>query len=406
MRRLVALPAVYAMLIANVVFGDGAAPVERLFLKADGITVYYNRQDEVFAREFVGSLPLIAREAQENLRSKLSDPAVLAVKSFQARRYEYLSVIAHYLGLKKPTTHMRRTFDVALASVEKMATATLADSERNGLIDVVQIWRKPDLLAMLRANGPDDFFDLNKDKDFMVKDGITYAVTTHLSAVGAGSGKRRTAVTTAPLRFGATNRSKMFLPVVLAVTDPAGLEREVSLQVSAARKYLGEQTGLLVNVTQNTLLLGVLHEVVEVAVIDHLIASKDRRWFCEGMANFIAYRAVLELDTPEAALRGFDLRGQLDRWQKFGREVNLPGWKVNEDLNAAEQDRDFTRARYTYATKAIANVYEKHGREFFPRWCREIARTPWKKSNIATVHAAFERLTGEKLSDYYPRPLF
>ena len=402
----VVLLAVYAMLMVNVAFGTELAPAERPFLKVDGITVYYNQQDEVFARKFAESLPLIAREAQEDLRLKRSDPAVLAVKSFKARRDDYLALIAHYLGLKKPTAHMKRTFDVTLASVEKMTAATLADCERNGLIDVVQIWRKPDLLATLRANGADDFFDFDQNKNFVVKRGITFTVTTHLSALGAGSGKRLTASTIVPLRFGASNRKKMFLPVVLAGTEPVELEKEVPLQVSAARKYLGEQTGVLVTVTQNTLLLMVLHEVVEVAVIEHLIASKDRRWFCEGMANFIAYRAVLELDTPAAARRGYDLRGQLDQWQKFEREVNLPGWKVNEDLNAEEQDSDFNRARYAYATKAIANVYEKHGRQFFPRWCREIARTAWKESNIATVHAAFEQLTGEKLSDYYPRPLF
>lgn len=406
MKRSVALLAVYALLIANVVFGADAAPAERLSLKVDGITVYYNAQDEGFARKFAESLPQIAREAREDLRLKRSDPAALAVKSFRARRDGYLTVIAHYLGLKKPTAHMQRTFEVTLASVEKMTAATLADCERNGLFDVVQIWRKPDLLATLRVNGPEDFFDLNQDKDFMVNDGITFALATHLSAVGAGSDKRRTGSTAAPLRFGASNRTKMFLPVILAGTGPVEPEEEVPLQVSAARKYLGGQTGMLVTVTQNTLLLMVLHEVVEVAVIDHLVASRDRRWFCEGMANFIAYRAVLEVDTPEAARRGYDLRRQLDLWRKFEREVNLPEWKVNEDLNAAEQDSDFNRARYAYATKAIANVYEKHGRGFFPRWCREIARTPWKKSNIATVHAAFEQLTGEKLSDYYPRPLF
>ena len=400
------LLAVYAMLIAKVVFGIEAAPTERLFFNADGITVYYNQQDERFAHKFAESLPQIAGEAQEDLRLKRSDPAVLSAKSFKARRDDYLAVIAHYLGLKKPTAHMKRTFDVTLASVEKMTAAALEDCERNGLIEVVQIWRKPDLLATLRSNGPDDFFDLNKEKDYVVKSGITFALTTHLSAVGASSGKRETVVTTAPLSFGASNRKKMFLPVVLAVTEPIELEKEVPLQVSAARKYLGERTDTLVNVAQNMLLLGVLHEVTEVAVIDDLIASKDRRWFCEGMANFIAYRAVLELDTPEAARRGYDLRQQLDQWQKFEREVNLPGWKVNEDLNAEEAHSDFNQARYAYATKAIANVYEKHGREFFPRWCREIARTPWKESNIATVHAAFEHLTGERLPDYYPRPLF
>lgn len=401
-----ALLAVYAAFIANVVFGTEVALPERLFLKADGITVYFSQQDEVFARRFAESLPQIAQEAQEDLRLERSDPAVLAVKSFRARRDEYLKVIAHYLGLKRPTAHMKRTFETALASVEKMTAATLADYEHNGLIDVVQIWRKPDLLTSLRANGPNDFFDLDEDYNFRVKDGITFAVVTHLSSVGQGSGKRSTTATTAPLRFGASNRAKMFLPVILASSKTVEIEQEVPLQVSAARKYLDKQTGMLINVTQNMLLLTVLHEVVEVAVIDQLIASKDRRWFCEGMANFIAYRAVLELDTPEAARRGYDLRGQLDQWKKFENQVNLPEWKVNEDLNAEEQDSDFNRARYAFATKAISNVYEKHGREFFPRWCREISRTQWKKSNIATIHAAFERLTGEKLSDYYPRPLF
>jgi len=401
----VALLAVCAVFFAKVAFGTESEPAQRLSFTAAGITVYYNRQDEAFAHQFAERLLEITQEARENLRVKSSDPAVLTVKSFQARRNEYLATIAHYLGLKKPTAQMKRTFDVSLASVEAVVATTLEECERNGLIDVVQIWRKPDLLATLRTKGPDDFFDLDKENNLVVRRSITFTLSTHFSTATGDSRKRRTASTIAPLRFGSPNRKKMFLPVILSA-DPADPTKEVPLQLMETRKFLGERIDSLVTITQNILLLAVLHEVTEVAVIDGLVASRDRRWFCEGMANFIAYRAVLELDTPEAARRGYDLRGQLDQWQKYEYEVNLPGWKVNEDLAAEEQDSELNRARYAYATKAIANVYEKHGREFFPRWCREIARTPREESSIATVHAAFEKLTGEKLSDYYPQPLF
>lgn len=407
MKHSVFLLAGFALLDASAAFGVEAVPVERASFVQQGITVYYDQRDEVFARKFAENIPQMVGEAKEALRTKRSDPAVRSIKDFKARRDEYLSVIAHYLGLKKPTTNMKRTFDVTLASVEKMTVATLADCERDGFIDVVQIWRKPDLLAALRANGPDDYFRLNKNKDDVLVKGISFSLGFEFDTADTGArGENRWVTTmTAPLRFGTVNRKKMFMPVLLAGTGSVDLEKEIPQLVAAARDSLDEKAGELVETMQIMLLQGVLHEVVEVAVIDHLIVSKDRRWFCEGMATFIAYRAVVELDTPEVARRSYDLRDQLDRWKEFETQVDLPGWKVIGDLNAEEQDSDFDSAHYAYATKAISNVYEKHGRKFFPRWCREIARTPWKKANIATVHAAFERLTGEKLSDYYPRPL-
>jgi len=33
----------------------------------------------------------------------------------------------------------------------------------------------------------------------------------------------------------------------------------------------------------------VIHETTEAGIVDHFLGSADRRWFCEGTANYVAW---------------------------------------------------------------------------------------------------------------------
>jgi hypothetical protein len=401
------LAVLFASLTAvSATVGAEASIPERMSLVCAGVTVFYDKKDEELARKFSEHIPELEKQASEELGKSAVDPATVTLKMLRERRDEYLAVIASYLGMKKPNADMETIFNAMLSAFEKRNVEVRGDWLKAGIFDTVQIWRREDLVAELKAHGRNDFFELDNSGKPIVNDNLSAGASFHVERFARSKGKTKVDIAIAPVRFGLGKREKAFLLVMIDGVETISIEQELQRQlalvkvqienhVSGARKVLQEQPSHII-----------LHETVEMAIVTTLLTSKDRRWFCEGMANLVAYRALVELASPEAARRGYDLRDQLVLWKSLENAVDLPQWKILDELTVEEKDSALDRARYAYATKAISNVYEKYGCEFFPRWCREIARTPRSKANIATVHAAFEKLTGEKLSAYYPRPLF
>lgn len=381
--------------------GEAALSPGRTSLVCEGVTVYYDGKDAAFARKFCERMPELLRQSRDEFGRAANVRTAVSLKTLKSRRDEYLEVVAYYLGLERPTASMRKTFDVVHAALEQRYAEIRRDWGEAGMFDTVQIWRKHDLAAELRERPKNDFYELNTDGFPVASNRFSLGVTVHLNKL-----KKKTAVEVAPLRIGEGTRKNAFLSVVIDDSGVIDIDQEVARQFALVLGQLKGWVSLVHATLREKPPQFVLHETVEVAIVTSMLKSNDRRWFCEGMANFIAHRALVELVSPEVARRCYNLNDQLVQGKRFEYEVNLPQWKISDELTVEEKSSEIDRARYAYATKAIANVYEKHGREFFPRWCREIARTPRSKANIATVHAAFELLTGEKLEAYYPRPLF
>ena len=364
-----------------------AAPTEaseRVSLRRAGVTVVFDRRDEDFALIFAERLPPLLKAE----KLALAAPGDTSLAEFKKNREVYLAAAARYLGLKEPTRGMRQMFDSMTKSVTRQEDA-LASAL---IIDTVQIWREPELIARLREHGEDEYFQPGgKDASPMPKNGWNVSVNSRHSSI---------------VKFSGTLRTRAFLPVILKEDDPADLAARVDLHVQQAADYL--RTGITADVsTIHDLEVGmVLHEVVEWKIVSTFISSADRRWFCEGMANFIAYRALVDATTPERARRHYDLAQQLVKWGSQERQVDLANWKAAEKMTGTEQESDLNTAQYAYATKVIADIAEKHGVELIPRWFGEIAQTPRDKVTMKTVADAFVRLTGENLASYYPGPLF
>ena len=364
-----------------------AAPTEaseRVSLRRAGVTVVFDRRDEDFALIFVERLPPLLKAE----KVALATPGDTSLAEFKKNREVYLAAAARYLGLKEPTRGMRQMFDSMTKSVTRQEDALASALS----IDTVQIWREPELIARLREHGEDEYFQPGgKDASPMPKNGWNVSVNSRHSSI---------------VKFSGTLRTRAFLPVILKEDDPADLAARVDLHVQQAADYL--RTGITAVVsTIHDLEVGmVLHEVVEWKIVSTFISSADRRWFCEGMANFIAYRALVDATTPERARRHYDLAQQLVKWGSQERQVDLANWKAAEKMTGSEQESDLNTAQYAYATKVIADIAEKHGVELIPRWFGEIAQTPRDKVTMKTVADAFVRLTGENLASYYPGPLF
>ena len=157
----------------------------------------------------------------------------------------------------------------------------------------------------------------------------------------------------------------------------------------------GEEVNVL-NDEQTFFLL--VHEVFEAALVRQVIASQDRRWFCDGLANLVA---ILECDRRFGDGKGLEIYASIhdpERSRARAAEVDLLAWSAAEaaDTGLARVE-GLEAAHYYHATLALQKAIEGRGDDFLPRWLEAIQETSWNRTNSQTVMAAYERLTGESL---------
>ena len=88
----------------------------------------------------------------------------------------------------------------------------------------------------------------------------------------------------------------------------------------------------------------VLHEATEATIIEHYLSSADRRWFCEGVANYLAYRTLETLLGAEAARAYYDVNAEVARYAALRPRVDLERWRVKEDPKSSELPADVNTA--------------------------------------------------------------
>jgi hypothetical protein len=143
----------------------------------------------------------------------------------------------------------------------------------------------------------------------------------------------------------------------------------------------------------------ILHETTEIGIVDRFIASADRRWFCEGVANYTAWKIAHELGGDALARKVYDLQGQLSQYSSMRDKIDLRKWPAVENQRKEDADTTLTKAHYAYATRAVCLMVEHHGGDFLPRLFREVRQTPRTKTTMATVAKAYKKLGKEKLAD-------
>jgi len=147
--------------------------------------------------------------------------------------------------------------------------------------------------------------------------------------------------------------------------------------------------------TERQMFFVIVHEVVEGDLIQKMIASQDRRWFCDGLANLIAIR---ESDRRYGEGTGMEIFGKLfaeEKVRPLAEFVDLAGWKALErqDASAAEVE-GVQAAHYFYATKALLKACEGKDRKFIHDWIQEIQKTKWLRTNSDTVVNAYRETGG------------
>jgi hypothetical protein len=147
----------------------------------------------------------------------------------------------------------------------------------------------------------------------------------------------------------------------------------------------------------------ILHETVEMTIFSHHLHGKDRRWFCDGVANYVAWKVIEERIGPEAARQYYDLQADLAQYVDVRNRVDLTRWPAVENQGKLSAAKDLLdKACYPFATEVIARVCAKHGPDLLPKLFAEVDQTPFEKRTINTVYRAYKKLTKEDLQSYFP----
>jgi hypothetical protein len=199
--------------------------------------------------------------------------------------------------------------------------------------------------------------------------------------------------------------SSQWLPVIIPpdVKDlPAG-ELSQYLWDGAKDKGLAAQLGYIAKMLDGIPRLDphladiVLHETTEVGIIDRYFRGPDRRWFCDGVANYVPWRVVRDLHGADVATRVYNLQEALAQAAPLREKADLRKWPAVENESAEEQLSELDTARYAFAAQAVFLMNERGGANLLPRLFAEIGKTKPAKVSIKTVAKAWLKFTGTKL---------
>jgi hypothetical protein len=336
--------------------------LERKTLTADDFSIEYTAGDEDLARAFLVRLSETAPQAS---LANAAQP-LLSLDSLRAERVVLLAAIGRHLAVETPDTAMEKVFADNLEFQCKLQV--VAKAMRH-----FQLWRGQDLKARLKAGQL-----------------IPNVVRTRTGF----EFKFASGPTTAPLTI--------LWPIVITNRDTEKGEALITKKVREATA-LGGVSPSTRAVGRPSAVFFILHETAEMTIISHHLRSKDRRWFCDGVANYVTWKVIEERVGPVAARQYYDLQADLAEYAGVRDRIDLARWPAAENQGklSAAMDR-LDKASYPFATEVIAKVCARHGPDLLPKLFTEVDQTPFEKRTIGTVYRAFEKLTNEDLRSYFP----
>jgi|GEM_PF-5317778 len=141
----------------------------------------------------------------------------------------------------------------------------------------------------------------------------------------------------------------------------------------------------------------VLHETVEMEIISEMIASDDRRWFADGMANAISLLVLQSRDDEKSLEELLEMNyPEPDGLAERLPSVDLVSWEAAENETKEYLASDY----YHLATLAVLEMIRENGEGFISRLFSELRLKDRELVDMATVYSIFEEQTGGCMMDY------
>ena len=311
----------------------------------------------------------------------------LGLDDLGKRREYFLGKVSMYLGLDKPTEKMASTYDAMGTLWRTMRLSAPKDVLRH-----YALWRKPELVARITAGEKIPGFTLD------ASGGLDFAFKFELNSGSGDLQPEQLAVSLAGYW------DSLVCPIKIGAKPGASPAEEVSAELETFTRNIFAFWGREMQVTERQIVFNVLHEATESGVVWQYLTSRDRRWFCDGVANYVAWKVIEAEIGAEAAKGYYDLAAELKKYESEAARVDLAAWPAAENMEQAKYAENLNTANYAFATKVIADICTKHGDGLLPKLFKEIGRTPPEKATMETVYRAFKRQTGDNLRFYLPKP--
>lgn len=349
------------------VLGVAAEFPSRVFLNAGGRIIEHTAGDEDLALQFAQRInEIYTAEASPALVPPLA--IELTPAEISQHLGEYQAALCRYLNLAQPTPQMVSI--LTRTNLLKGSTAAVEAQARAAVVNI-QLWREADLAARLEA-------------------GVTVLGITR-RADGQGFDIKP------PKNL--SDFSTWALPIITYSRDTETGTALVDKKLAEARQTLDQQAQAQ---AARLVVHGLFEEAVEAALTETYIASKDRRWFCSGVATYVAYKVIEDKIGNEAALRYFDIDEQLRLYSDVKQVANLEKWSLAEEQSPQVRAMRANQANRVFAAEVLFNLTAMHGPELVPKLLAEIGKTKREKASMKTVHAAFKKLVHEDLKTYLP----
>lgn len=439
-RCLLAASASFAGLVSAGRATDPITASARVTSVFAGITCEYSSGQEELARLLAERFAARNREATAAMAAQ--PPPVpftvlpLSLDDLRINRTAYLAAICAQLALKKPTAWQEECYDAFLSNYESTMRIyqLLGRGMAEGMsrLDKITLWERAELVRRLEGGekingfsydpatkkGNAEFrppsFDINDPRlmelaeqrkqltrDYQFKmtraegGGTTYQASAsskkQKKAKGSASDKKPEATSVS---------ASTYFPVILTAEVVALPVAEQIERLWDSAKAIFEnvaRVSVAIPHVDPTIAGLVLHETTEVGIIDHYYRGKDRRWFCDGVANYVSWRVVRDRHGPVAAKQAYDIDGKLAQFADLRGQVDLRHWPAVEQEAKSDPAPRLTLARYVFATRAVFLMNDRAGESTLPRLFAEIGRTKRGRVTIKTVEKAWQEISGTKI---------
>jgi len=448
--RVVARPVLLAgLFLASLAPGRSARAAEappppgRLTATFNGIHCEFSPGQEELARLLSVRLAARNREAAAarataQAAASALPPAPLSPAEMRTHRAAYLAGIGGQLGLKAPTPWQEECYDAFLDNYEQTMLLTEMGWKMLALNfdrwNQLSLWDRAELVRRLESGekipgfsydpvtrkGQSDFrlpqieVQNGRIKEIVERrEKLKHDYAFRISAAAEGgrtyegsvsSQKTPTSETKPAGPATATpDPTPQALPLVIPA-DLAGLpvtELAEAVWSHGVAAFLDEMGKSIQDQppADPTMAWLVLHETTEIGIVDHYYRGKDRRWFCDGVANYVPWRVVRDRHGAAAAQSVYDIRAQLGQYADLAAEADLRRWPASESQTAEDHESRLNRARYAFATQAVFLMNAKAGEDVLPRLFAEIGRTKPEKVSMQTVEKAWQKISPLKLDD-------
>jgi hypothetical protein len=421
---------------------------DRLVEEREGIRVEYSPGQENLVGPFAKELAAWNREqAERTLRQETDEPEPLPLSARYLRdlRDEVLKQVAAEIGLDAPTALQGRSYDALLSDYELMEqNQRMAAALGMAIAHTTEaaVWTRDEVARRLKEGEPMPGFSIEEasskavynftisrtqeldaagqayqaemerrglDHDFSYRTvapgAVDMAATLQLPVASVPGASNETALPRRPVIRLAEYRNQFadspafVLPLPLDKDSEGKTPDELACEAVSALRAIFKNAENRLRYREGRLVLAVLHEATEAGLVERYIGSRDRRWLCEGVANYVAWKIARDRAGVGFAREVYDLDRQLANAAGLQQAIDLRRWPAVEKQTESERNAVISQAHYAFAARAVFELARQNGEAAVPKLLREIGLTPREKVRMATVAQAYRKITGKKLDD-------